>query len=325
MTEYEGKMRPLMADDLPRAIEIDENNTGRSRKDFFEKRLSSALKEPKQYVYIAFEHNGDLQGYLLARIQQGAFGGNETVAVVDDIGVNSDMQGHGIGRRLMDELTDIIQKKDIHEIRSQADWADQNMLHFFAECGFQLAPRTIYERESGYLDTEVTFDDEEPFEIDYSDPSSDDTAALSRDQVPCRSLKSQDIAAITKIDGKIMGLARPTYYERKIHEVLEESGIRVSLVAELDEHVVGFIMARVDFGEFGQTEPSAIIDTLGVDPAYAHRHVGRALLSQLMANLTVLRTDKVRTEVGVKQLALQGFLQNNGFAPAQSLSFSKVV
>ncbi|PCJ43292.1 MAG: hypothetical protein COA81_04430 [Alphaproteobacteria bacterium] len=325
MTDFDGQMRPLVADDLPRVIEIDENNTGRSRKDFFEKRVSAALKKPKQFVYIAYEHNGNMQGYLLARLQQGAFGGEETVAVVDDIGVSSEMQGRGIGRHLMNELTAIIQKKDIHEIRSQADWSDQNILHFFAAAGFQLAPRFIYERKADYMDRVVVEDDDEPLEIDFSDPSGDDSGALSRDQVPCRSLQQQDLAAIIKIDSKIMGYDRTSYYERKMDEILLESGIRVSLVAELDDHVVGFVMARVDFGEFGQTEPSAIIDTLGVDPGYAHKNVGSALLSQLMANLTVLRTDRVRTEVGVNQLALQGFLQNNGFGLAQSLSFTKAI
>lgn len=326
MTELEGNMRPLTADDLSQVAEIDENNTGRSRKDFFEKRVSAALKDPKEFVYIAYENEGDLQGYLLARIQQGAFGGDKTVAVIDDIGVSSNAQGHGIGHQLMDELASIIQKKGIDEIRSQADWADQSMLNFFAATGFQLAPRTIYERDTSYLDTEVAVnDDEEPLEIDYSDPSSDDTAALSRDQVPCRSLKREDLAAITKIDRKILGFDRSSYYERKMREILEESGIRVSLVAELDDHVVGFIMARVDFGEFGKTEPSAIIDSMGVDPGYASKNVGSALLSQLMANLTVLRADTVRTEVGAEQLALTGFLQNNGFKPAQSLSFTKAI
>ncbi len=325
MTEFEGKMRPLTANDLPQVIEIDENNTGRSRKGFFERRVTAALNEPKQFIYIAYENNGDLQGYLLVRLQQGAFGGDKTVAVVDGIGVSSDAQGKGIGYHLMEELSTIIKNKNIHEIRSQADWDDQSMLHFFAATGFLLAPRIIYERETSYLDTEVAEDEDEPFEIDYSDPSSDDIAALSRDQVPCRSLSEGDLAAIMKIDGKIMGYSRSSYFERKMDEILNESGIRVSLVAELDEHVVGFVMARVDFGEFGKTEPSAIIDTLGVDPGYSSKNVGSALLSQLMANLTVLRADTVRTEVGAKQLALAGFLQNNGFEPAQSLSFTKAV
>lgn len=325
MTQLEGNMRPLVADDLSRVVEIDETNTGRSRQNFFEKRVDAALKEPKQFIYIAYEDKGNVEGYLLARLQQGAFGGDTTVAVIDDIGVGAGTQRQGIGHKMVSELAKIIQGKGIHEIRSQADWADQSMLHFFASSGFNLAPRYIYEREAGYLDSEVEPDDVSSAEIDYSDPSGDDSAALSRDQVPCRSLAQDDLAAIIKIDAKIMGRDRSTYYERKINEILNETGVRVSLVAELDDHVVGFVMARVDFGEFGRTEPAAIIDTLAVDPGYAHKNIGSALMSQLMANLTVLRTDIVRTEVGASQLSLLGFMQNNGFSPAQSLAFSRIV
>lgn len=325
MTRPDEEIRPLMACDLTQVIAIDEKNTGRSRKNFFEKRVMASLKHPKQFVYIAYVRDQDVKGYLLARLQQGEFGGCKTVAVLDDIGVSKDVQGSGVGRQLMEELTAIIQKKDIHEIRSQADWTDQSMLGYFAATGFQLAPRTIYHRAVSYLDSQIQQDDPDREEIDYSDPSGDDSVALSRDQVPCRSLRNEDLAAIIKIDGKIMGFDRSAYYSRKMVEIVKESGIRVSLVAELDDHVTGFIMARVDFGEFGRTEPSAIIDTLGVDPGYAHKHVGSALLSQLMANLAVLRTDRVHTEVGAKQLALLGFLQDNGFEPAQSLSLTKAI
>ncbi|VAV92533.1 hypothetical protein MNBD_ALPHA01-1478 [hydrothermal vent metagenome] len=325
MTQSDGKMRPLTADDLAQVIEIDEKNIGRSRKDFFKRRLAAALKDPKQFVYIACVKDDLLLGYLLARLQKGEFGGDKTIAVVDDIGVGTDVQGQGIGRDLMAELTRIIRQKGIHEIRSQANWSDQNILHFFAASGFQLAPFYIYGRETAYLDQQVDDDIDDPVEIDFSDPSGDDSAALSRDRVPCRSLEQSDLSAIIKIDSKIMGIERMSYYQHKMDEIMEQSGIRVSLVAELDDHVVGFIMARVDFGEFGRTEPSAIIDTLGVDPAYGHKNVGSALLSQLLANLAVLRADQVRTEVRSNQLSLMGFLQNNGFQPAQSLVLSRKI
>ena len=81
-------------------------------------------------------------------------------------------------------------------------------------------------------------------------------------------------------------------------------------------------MARVDLGDFGRTEPTAIIDTIGVDPGYAHRGIGHALLSQLFANLGALRVERVETIVAPRDLALLGFLYDTGFAPAQRLAFS---
>ena len=107
-------------------------------------------------------------------------------------------------------------------------------------------------------------------EIDYSHPAADDFEALSRDKVPVRSMRAKDLDALVAIDRRITGRDRRAYYEQKLAETLDETGVRVSLVAEQDGHPVGFIMARVDFGEFGRTEPEAVIDTIGVDPASAH-------------------------------------------------------
>lgn len=158
-------------------------------------------------------------------------------------------------------------------------------------------------------------------ELNFSDPQADDFEALSRDRVPVRSLAADDLAALIAVDRRITGRDRAAYYRRKVEEAMEESGVRVSLVAEIDGRVAGFIMARVDFGEFGRTEPEAVIDTIGVDPLHAQRAVGSALVSQLLANLGSLRVERVRTEVEWNQFGLLGFLERCGFRPSARLCF----
>ncbi len=162
-------------------------------------------------------------------------------------------------------------------------------------------------------------------ERDYSDESGDDFEALSRDVIPVRSMTADDLNSLVSIDRRITGMDRTAFYERKVTEALEESGIRVSLVAEMDGLPVGFIMARVDFGEFGQSESEAVIDTLGVNPGISHQHVGQAMMSQLLANLAVLQVDRVRTEVNWDQFDLLGFLKACGFEPAQRVSFRRAI
>jgi ribosomal protein S18 acetylase RimI-like enzyme len=134
-----------------------------------------------------------------------------------------------------------------------------------------------------------------------------------------------DLPAIIRIDRKITGRDRTAYLTRKAGEVLRESAIRMSLVAELDGRVAGFLMARVDFGEFGRTEPTAVLDTIGVDPDHARQHVARALLEQLLLNLASLRAEQVVTEVGVDQIPLLAFLGRTGFARSQRLAFEKAI
>lgn len=162
-------------------------------------------------------------------------------------------------------------------------------------------------------------------DADYSDPDSDDFEALSRDVVPIRSMTANDLSGVVRVDRRLTGHDRTPYFEHKMAEALGESGIRVSLVAEMDGSVVGFIMARVDYGEFGHTDPEAAIDSIGVDPGFAHHHIGHALMSQLLANLAALRAERVRTVVNWDQFDLLAFLAHCGFQPAQRLSFTKYV
>jgi GNAT superfamily N-acetyltransferase len=114
----------------------------------------------------------------------------------------------------------------------------------------------------------------------------------------------------------------------------------VSLVAEQDDHVVGFAMARVDFGEFDRIEPTAVLDSIAVDPGYTHHLVGTALLSQLLANLSTLRIEVmsqllanlstlrievIRSEADAEHFDVLQFLQRNGFSNSQRLAFIREV
>ena len=163
----------------------------------------------------------------------------------------------------------------------------------------------------------------EAAEVNYSGEPAADFGPLARDKIPVRSLQEGDLRALVAIDRRITGRDRAAYFHRKLTEALADSGVRVSLVAELDDVAVGFIMARVDFGEFGQVETTAVIDTIGVDPDYRNKGVGRALVSQLLANLGTLRVEKVRTEVGWQDHDLLGYLDRSGFRPSQRLCFDR--
>lgn len=106
---------------------------------------------------------------------------------------------------------------------------------------------------------------------------------------------------------------------------MTDSAVRVSLVARVDGIAVGFAMARTDFGDYGRAESVAVLDTIGVDPAYSRRGIGHALLSQLFVNLDGLRVEKVETAAARKDFQLLGFFYDVGFVPSQRLGFVKRV
>ena len=138
-------------------------------------------------------------------------------------------------------------------------------------------------------------------------------------------MEERDVAAIVRLDRRITGRDRGAYYRRKAAEALRHAGVRVSLVAELDGVFAGFLMARVDYGEFGRTEPTAVLDTIGVHPDFVRRRVGRALLGQLLLNLESLRVERVLTELELGELELLSFFGRTGFTPSQRLSLEKAI
>jgi len=141
--------------------------------------------------------------------------------------------------------------------------------------------------------------------------------------VSVRGLSEGDLAAIVKIDRSSTGRARGEYYATKVRQALAEQKLKMSLVAEMDGHVVGFLLARVFYGEFGQAEPVAVIDSVGVDPAFRKRYVGQTLIRQLVVNLTALRVERVETQVGWEQVDLLGFLSRNDFHPAARICLER--
>jgi ribosomal protein S18 acetylase RimI-like enzyme len=155
----------------------------------------------------------------------------------------------------------------------------------------------------------------EAAEINYSGQPAADFGLLARDRIPVRSLDEGDLLALVAIDRRITGRDRSKYFQRKLADALTESDVRVSLVADLDSVPVGFIMARVDLGEFGRVETT--------DPNYQNRGVGHALISQLLTNLGTLRVEKVRTEVDWQDHDLLAYLGRNGFRPSQQLCFNR--
>ena len=139
------------------------------------------------------------------------------------------------------------------------------------------------------------------------------------DGVTIRSLELGDAPRLVRMDQRLTGRNRSAWYEGKLKRALAESDVRISLGAVLDGSLVGAVLGSLQYGEFGQPEPIAILDTILVDPGYARRGVGRALLENPTRNLQALGIERLRTEVAWDDYDLNRFLGRLGFAPAPRL------
>lgn len=326
-------IRALAKDDLDAVVAIDAGIEGHSRRDYVERRLAAALREPKLHAQFAATDAGELVGYVLARLLVGEFGRPQPAVRLEMVGVKATARGVGVGEKLLQALTGHARKHGVTELHTSALWNQHDMLRWFDAMGFTLAadrwldcPVEGGAYRPGRDDAVGAPEGHGPGrEIDYGAPGSNDFEKLARDCADVQSMKPQDLQDITRIDRAITGRDRGAYMQGKLAEAMDDSAIRVSMTARLDGVIVGYLMARADIGDFGRTEAAAVIDTIGVDPEYANRGVGRALLSQLFANLGALRVERVETITAPRDQALLGFLFDAGFVPSQRLAFTRAI
>lgn len=318
--------RPFRGDDLDSISGIERKLVGDSKKNFLGKRFVSMTATPDDFLSCSALLGQKVVGYACARIEEGEFGTQDPVAVLDILGIDPDAQRNGVGKKLLAEIERQMKERGIGILRTQVDWRNQEMIRFFSSVGALLAPVKILERDTSALAQELKEADTLNISKQRKAGRGQDEV-LERDQVLIRSLKEEDIASIVRIYRKHTGHDRTARYEAKFREMLAETGVRVSFVAEEDGLVVGFVMARVDLGEFGMIDKTAVLDEMGVHPAFVGSGVGHALLSQLIMNLASLRVETVFTQVTIsrKHLDMLNFLCSTGFQPSQRLMLNVTV
>ena len=312
-------IRSLCMADVHRVSEIENRIAGHPRKEFLEKRFAAAVADPDSFIALGAISLGNLVGYAFARIQTGEFGSRDTSAVLDVIGVDSGAQRLGIGKALIGEIQKLLSARNVATLKTQVNWSDHLMVMFFASVNFRLSSHQIIERDTSPLEEKLG-GSPQGHQREAEDPND-----LSRDRFLIRSLREADLTEVVRIDHSLTGRDRSAYYSAKFKEMLTESGIRISLVAEEDGVLTGYVMARVDFGEFGKVDKAAVIDAIGVHSAFAGSGIGHALLSQLLLNLSSLQVDHVRTQVSPEDFDLNRFLHACGFHQSQRLVLSKPI
>ena len=323
--------RPLAARDLDAVVAIDAALNGRARRAYHERRLAAAKRAPELHAQFAVEEGQSVTGYVLGKVLEGEFGRSEPAIRLEVIAVSPDAQGHGDGLALCGALEAEVRRRGIRELRTGASWHDHRMLQFLDHAGWSLGSNHVIgcrlaEASLGSATEEavVIEERERPADQhDYSQPAANDFETLARDLADVRSLSAKDLEAVVRIDRRLTGRDRSAYMKHRLEEALADSGIRVSLVARIENSVAGYLMASADYGDFGRAEPVAIIDTIGVDPGFAHRGVGHALLSQLLINLGALRIERVETVLAKENLDLLAFFYAAGFGPSDRLAFVK--
>jgi GNAT superfamily N-acetyltransferase len=148
---------------------------------------------------------------------------------------------------------------------------------------------------------------------------------MSRADVTVRPLEPSDVDAIVTIDEKLSGQTRKDYWRRR----LEIASLRppwMSMVAETDGRIAGFLFGWVGESEFGISQPTGWVDLIGVDPPYRGRGVARALLAQFVQSGRELRAlERVATLIDLGQVDVREFFLRQGFQPGRMVQLERAV
>ncbi len=140
-----------------------------------------------------------------------------------------------------------------------------------------------------------------------------------------RNLDKDDLPSIINIEERVTGVARPDYWEKRIEFAEAIRPHWASLVAEVDNRVVGFILGRAGELEFGLPGTVAWIENIGVDPVYRNRGIGRALIERFTVSAEDHGVETIFTLVDKGNSEMRGFFNRLEFTQGKMLHFHKEI
>ncbi|MBM4263637.1 MAG: GNAT family N-acetyltransferase [Deltaproteobacteria bacterium] len=143
--------------------------------------------------------------------------------------------------------------------------------------------------------------------------------------IDVRNLEKRDLPAIVDMEERQTGVARPHYWEKRIEMSEAIRPHWTSLVAEIDNRVVGFLLGRTGELEFGLPGTVAWIEMIGVDPVFRRRGVAQELVEKFTESAEDHGIRTVFTLITANQGEIQHFFSRLGFVHGKMLHYQKEI
>jgi len=150
---------------------------------------------------------------------------------------------------------------------------------------------------------------------------------MNESTIKIRLMKADDFDAVVEIDEKLFRTPRREYHEMKFEKLFgSKDYLPVSLVAEKEDGtVVGFVMGELYMGEYGIFQEAATLDTIGVDPKYQQKGIGKQLINEFMAHLKKVGVQKINTLIDWNYSRMIHFFSANKFSPSKTINLERIL
>ena len=141
-------LRMLSYEDLPQILAIDAKVGPHRGKEYWQKKFELAENRPPMASIVA-ELDGRVIGFVMGEVSGWEFGVPEDYAWLNIIGVDPQFQGMGVGRLLVEELLHQFKMIGATTVYTLVNWADHQLIPFFARMGFGRGNLVNLERKIG--------------------------------------------------------------------------------------------------------------------------------------------------------------------------------
>ena len=150
---------------------------------------------------------------------------------------------------------------------------------------------------------------------------------MNASDVKIRLMKADDFDAVVEIDNRLFRTSRREYHEMKFEKLFHSNDyLPVSLVAEKEDGtVVGFVMGELYMGEYGIFREAATLDTIGVDPDYQHKGIGKQLINEFLDHLKKVGVQKITTLIDWNYSKMIQFFSENKFSPSKTINLERLL
>lgn len=138
-------------------------------------------------------------------------------------------------------------------------------------------------------------------------------------QTLVRAAESADLPAISGLDHRITGVAKPAYWQDMLRRYGDGPADRYFLVAETGEgKLLGFVIGEVRAWEFG-SPPAGWVFAINVDPDTRLGGIGTLLFDEVCTRFRAAGVRSVRTMVDRRDHLILSFFRSQGMMAGPSL------
>lgn len=139
-------IRPMSELDIEGITRIDERITHRYRPAAWERRVGYYIRRDAESSQVA-EIEGKVAGFMMGEVRGGEFGLEEPTGWIEFFGVDPDVRGRDLGRKLIDAILAHFREQGAHIARTMVAASDTDIAGFLKAMEFTPAALTALEKK----------------------------------------------------------------------------------------------------------------------------------------------------------------------------------